>query len=174
MKNNKIFCDLEQSIMNSKRDDCLSTEQKEHIKNCSICSDSLTISNWMNEFDGISKNNSHPGQALPNPEEIWKQAFKPAYNRKELIKKAMRPLKIAQFTTYIIAFFGILFILLGKTSVLNNVFGGIAKKSNLINSLTTLFDAFSKTLPFIIVPLGIVSFLLISFFIYSLFEPENA
>ena len=170
MKNLK--CDFEAIIIESKANDCLTTEQEEHIKNCSICSDSLTVFSWMNKFEKIS--NKEAEQTLPNPDHILKQAFAPISNKKDLIKKAMRPLAIAQFTSYITIFIVIVFILLGKHSILKKFLGNIAEKSDLINSLTTLFNAFSKTLPFLIVPLGMVAFLLVSYFIYSLFSPENA
>ncbi len=168
----KTNCDYEQTIIASKLNDSLTAEQEKHIKNCPICTDSLLAFSWMKNFDKIS--NKEQEHILPDSENIWKQALSPATNKKELIKKAMVPLTIAQFASYIIAFFGIVFLLFGKGSFLSSIFGEIANKSSFINSLTAIFNSFTKTLPFLIVPLGMVSFLLISYFIYSIFDPENA
>lgn len=174
MNNNNNYCEFEQTIINSHKDDCLNAEQKLHINNCSICSNSLTVFTWMNQFENIGKRDNEVEKILPTPENIWKRAFTPISSKKELISKAMRPLVITQLITYLTIFSGVVFVLFGKISIFKTLFGNFFKDSEFINSFTTLFASLSKTLPFLIVPLGMVALLLVSYFIYSLFNPESA
>ena len=168
----KKSCLMEQEVLNSLAAGDLTIEIKQHLKTCPICKESAFLYQWMNDFQKVSRQGKPAEKKLPDAESLWEKAFSLKTPQKELVKKAMKPLRIYQVISYVIAIIALLYLVFaylpGIRSLLNSspVASMILASSSVVR---TLFKFFS----FVTIPVFIGLLSVVIFTIITGFEPKK-
>jgi lipopolysaccharide export LptBFGC system permease protein LptF len=170
----KKCCLLEQEVLNSLAAGDFTAEIKQHLKTCPICKESAYLYHWMNGFQKVSRQGKTAEKKLPDVESLWEKAFSLKTPDKELIKKAMKPLRIYQVVSYVIAIIVLLYLVFAH-------FPGIQASLNLspvvgmiLASLSSMVRTFFKSLSFVFIPIIIGLLSVVIFTIVTGFEPKKS
>lgn len=167
----KKHCPFEKKVSDCLKKSKFDPEMKQHIRECALCNDTVTVHRWMGNFNKVSMQYQEVEKKLPAPDLIWEKAHSLKRIDKELVKKAMKPLLIPQILTYIAITIGVAFLLIINLDVIKEFF------INNFGPLYNFFDLFvskiSNASYFIIIPfILIISSIVFSIF-YSIFRPEE-
>jgi hypothetical protein len=172
MKNKS--CLLEQEVLNSLAAGDLTAEIKQHLKACHICKESAFLYQWMNGFQKVSRQGKPAEKKLPDAESIWEKAFSSKIPDKELVKKAMKPLRIYQVVFYVIVIIALLYLVFahfpgGRTSLNLSPAAGM-----ILASLSSMVRTLYKSFSFVLIPIIIGLLSVVIFTIVTGFEPKKS
>lgn len=169
----KTFCSWEEAILKGFDRGHLNPEYQEHLKTCSGCRDVLMVRSWMSDFSGISVKTELESKKIPDFESIWQGAKADRKYDRELEKKAMTPLLIPQFLTYIAALIGLVLLLTANLSQARDVVIDKLKMGYLFDLLSLVGKKMLSLMPYLVIPIVFVLFLIAAHFLYSLFNPKK-
>ncbi len=118
----KRTCPLETEIMAGLREKRLTSEQQNHLSDCSVCQDVVAVHTWMNQFKEKAWENDMPKRNLPDTEAIWKRAYAWKRPDKQLVRKALRPLIYPQLLSFGVFIAGIIFLATKGVLKFGNIF----------------------------------------------------
>lgn len=170
----KKNCLLEQEILNSLPAGNLTAKIKQHLKTCPICKESAFLYQWMNRFQKVSRQGKLAEKKLPDAESLWEKAFSLKTPDKELVKKAMKPLRIYQLVSYVIAIIVLIYLALANFPGINSVLNSSPAVGMILASLSSLVRTFFKSLSFVFIPIIIGLFSVVIFTIVTGFEPKKS
>jgi len=170
----KKNCLLEQEILNSLAAGDLTTEIKQHLDTCPICKESALLFQWMNGFQKVSRPGKTVEKKLPDAEFLWEKAFSFKIPDKELVKKAMKPLRIYQAAVYVIAIIVLLYLVFAYFPGVHSSLSSSSAVGLILTSLSSLVKTVYKSFSTVFIPIiiGLVS--VIIFTIATGFEPKKS
>ena len=169
----KKNCLLEQEILNSLAAGDLTAEIKQHLKTCPICKESALLYQWMNGFQKVSRQGKLAEKKLPNAESLWEKAFSLKTPDKELVKKALKPLRIYQVVSYVIAVIVLLYLVVAYLPGIHSSLNSSPVVGLILTSLSLVRTLF-KSLSFVFIPIIIGLLSVVIFTIVTGFEPKKS
>ena len=134
----KINCPLEYRILEGLESGKMNHKIEEHIKECSICQDTVVVYQWMDDFKKKSVQSKEHEKRLPAPEFIWEKAKAcPTFN-KEMIRKMMFPLLIPRILTYIVSVIVIIVFIFNHVNEIKSFFINKICIGHIFNSATLI------------------------------------
>jgi hypothetical protein len=94
---NKKYCSLEKQLLTELKKGELGPETKQHLKECTLCRQTLSVYNLMNRLHTDVKDSFVGEKKLLSPEALTKQAFLLMKTDNSLKRRALKPLKVAQY-----------------------------------------------------------------------------
>lgn len=170
----KKSCLLEQEVFNSLAAGDLTTEIKQHLKTCPICKESAIIYQWMNGFQKVSRQGKTAEKKLPDAESLWEKAFSLKAPHKELVKKAMKPLRIYQVISYVIAIIVLLYLVFAYFPGLRSLLNSSPVVSMILASSSSMMRTLFKFFSFVIIPVIIGLLSVVIFTLITGFEPKKS
>ncbi len=170
----KTFCSWEKTILEGFNRGHMNPEYQEHLKTCLGCRDALMVRSWMSDFSGIPAKTELKLKKIPNFESIWQGAKADRKYDRELEKKAMTPLLIPQFLTYIAALIGLILLLTANLSQARDVVTNKLKMGYLFDLLSLVGKKMLALMPYLMIPIIFALLLIALHFLYSLFNPKKA
>jgi hypothetical protein len=168
----KKKCLLEQEVLNNLAAGDLTAEIKEHMETCLICKESASLYQWMNRFQKVSRQGKTAEKNLPDAESIWEKAFSLKTPDKELVKKAMRPLRIYQVVSYAIAIIVLLYLVVAYFPGIQGSLNSSPVVGMILASLSSMVRTLFKSLSFVFIPIIIGLLSVVIFTIVTGFEPK--
>lgn len=170
----KKNCLLEPGILNSLAAGDLTTEIKQHLKTCPICKESALLYQWMNDFQKVSGQGKLAEKKLPDAESLWEKAFSLKTPDKELVKRAMKPLRIYQLVFYVIAIIVLLYLVFAYFPGISSSLNSSPAVELILGSLSSLVRTFFKSFSFVFIPIIIGLLSVVIFTIVTGFEPKKS
>jgi hypothetical protein len=170
----KKNCLLEPEILNSLAAGDLTAEIKQHLKACPICKESALLYQWMNGYQKVSRQGNLAEKKLPDAESLWEKAFSLKTPDKELVKKAMKPLRIYQLVSYVIAIIVLLYLVFAYFPGIRGSLNSSPVVGLILTSISSLVKTFFKSLSFVIIPVIIGLLSVVIFTIVTGFEPKKS
>jgi hypothetical protein len=106
---NKKICPRESEVLKALREEKMSEEIQEHIARCSVCQDTVAVSEWMLRFKKDALKTDMLEKILPSAESLWNRVHARRRPGKKLVRKALIPLMIYQFLFYGLVTVGIIY-----------------------------------------------------------------
>ena len=170
----KKNCLLEQEVLNSLAAGDLTTEIKQHLKTCPSCKESAFLYQWMKDFQKVSRQGKTAEKKLPNAESLWEKAFSFKTPHKELVKKAMKPLRIYQVISYVIAIIVLPYLAFADLPGIRSLLNSSPVVSMIMASLSSMTRILLKFFSFVIIPVIIGLLSVVIFTIITGFEPKKS
>jgi hypothetical protein len=170
----KKSCLMEQEVLNSLAAGDLTVEIKQHLKTCPICKESAFLYQWINDFQKVSRQGKPAEKKLPDAESLWEKAFSLKTPHKELIKKAMKPLRIYQVISYVIAIIVLPYLVFAYLPGIRSLMNSSPVVSMILASLSSMTKTLFKFFSFVIIPVIIGLFSVVIFTIITGFEPKKS
>jgi len=170
----KKSCLLEQEILNSLAVGDLTAEIKQHLKACPTCKESAFLYQWMNGFQKVSRQGKLAEKKLPDAESLWEKAFSLKTPDKELVKKAMKPLRIFQVVSYVIAIIVLLYLVFAHFPGINSFLNSSPVVGMILASLSSMVRTLFKFFSFVFIPIIIGLLSVVIFSIVTGFEPKKS
>ena len=170
----KKTCLLEKEVLNSLAAGDLTAEIKEHMETCLICKESASLYQWMNRFQKVSRQGKMAEKKLPDAESLWERAFSLKIPDKELVKKAMKPLRIYQVVSYVIAIIVLLYLVFAYFPGINSFLDSSPVVDMILASLSSMVRNLFKSLSVVFIPIIIGLFSVVIFTIITGFEPKKS
>lgn len=165
---------MEQEVLNGLAAGDLTVEIKQHLKTCPICKESAFLYQWMNGFQKSSRQGKRAEKKLPYAEYLWEKAFSLKTPDKELVKKAMKPLRIYQVVSYAIAIIIILYLVFAHLPGIHTFLNSNPVVGMILASLSSMVRTLFKSLSFVFIPIIIGLFSVVIFTIVTGFEPKKS
>lgn len=169
----KKSCLLEQEVLSNLAAGDLTAEFKQHLKTCPICKESASLYQWMNGFQKVSRQGKTAEKKLPDVESLWERAFSLKTPDKELVKKAMKPLRIYQVISYVIAIIVLPYLVFVYLPGIRGLLNSSPVVSMILASLSSMTKTLFKFFSFLIIPVIIGLLSVVIFTIITGFEPKN-
>jgi len=170
----KKNCLSEQEVLNSLAAGDLTIEIKQHLKTCPSCKESALLYQWMKDFQKVSRQEKTAEKKLPDAEYLWGKAFSLKTPHKELVKKAMKPLRIYQVISYVIAIIALLYLVFAYSPGIRGLFNSSPVVSMILASLSSMTRTLFKFFSFVIIPVIIGLLSVVIFTIITGFEPKKS
>ena len=170
----KKTCLLEKEVLNSLAAGDLTAEIKEHMETCLICKESASLYQWMNRFQKVSRQGKMAEKKLPDAESLWERAFSLKIPDKELVKKAMKPLRIYQVVSYVIAIIVLLYLVFAYFPGIHSSLNSSPVVGMILASLSSMVRNLFKSLSVVFIPIIIGLFSVVIFTIITGFEPKKS
>jgi hypothetical protein len=170
----KKSCLLEQEILNSLAAGGLTAESKQHLETCPICKESAFLYQWMNSFQKVSRQGKTAEKKLPDAESLWEKAFSYKIPDKELVKKAMKPLRIYQAAAYVIAIIVLLYLVFAHFPGIHSSLNSSPVVGLILVSISSLVRTLYKSFSFVLIPIIIGLLSVVIFTVVTGFEPKKS
>jgi hypothetical protein len=169
----KMFCSWEKEILESVNRGTLDSEQRDHLSRCSACQESRTVRSWLSDFSRIPDRIESDLTKIPDFESIWQGARAYRGYDRELEKKALKPLLIPQFLTLVAALIGMILLFSSDFNRVKDVVTDKLKMGYLFDLLALVGKKMMALVPYLVIPIIFVLFLIAAHFLYSLFNPKK-
>lgn len=169
----KKSCLMEQEVLKSLAAGDLTVEIKQHLKTCPICKESAFLYQWMNDFQKVPRQGKTAEKKLPDAESLWEKAFSQKTPHKELIKKAMKPLRVYQVISYVIAIIVLPYLVFTYLPGIRGLMNSSPAVSMIMASLSSMTRILFKFFSFVIIPVIIGLLSAVIFTIITGFEPKK-
>jgi hypothetical protein len=170
----KKNCLLEKKVLNSLAAGDLTAEIKEHMETCLICQESAFLYQWVNRFQKVSRQGKTAEKKLPDAESLWERAFSLKTPDKELVKKALRPLRIYQVLAYVIAIIVLLYLVFVHFPGIQASLNSSPVVGMILASLSSMLRTMFKSLSFVFIPIIIGLLSVVIFTIVTGFELKKS
>jgi hypothetical protein len=134
---------MEEQVVAALRNSEISESQQKHIEECPVCREVIYVCRWMRQLNRERWEEKMAGKVLPRAEEVWRGILGSPRRRRELVRKAMRPMVIPQILSWGMLIFGAVFLLLSRGKDIGNFLGGG-------------LEVISRILPYFLIPLAVV------------------
>jgi len=139
----KKTCPMEEQVVAVLRKSEISESQQKHIEECPVCREAVYICRWMRQLNREGREEKMAGKVLPSAEEVWRGILASPRQRRELMRKALRPMVIPQILSWGVLIFGAVFLLVSRGKDIGNLLGGS-------------LEVVSRILPYFLIPLTVV------------------
>ena len=169
----KYECDQTKGVLDAAGDGRMSPHLRKHIKGCGPCQDELLVRGWMTAFSEADTETQPTRIKISDMEAIWEGARSAKSRKKELEKKALRPLLIPRLLTYATILAGAALVIAGQWGPIKQYLGEYSDSLSILNSFTNSVAKIFGSSPLLAAMTGLVTLFMAVFVIYSLIRPEE-
>lgn len=168
-------CPMEEKVVQGLKTHNQIPELNTHIDQCPICRQTVQVYRWMNRFEAETVDCDMEDTRLPDAEKIWEKAsanVRQSFS-KDLEQKALRPLRVFQVFSYLVAFACLAIFLYVKLPVIDHFFNTYLGSSLIFRTVWTMGKSVLQTLSFVLLPVGLGISSLILYALVSTFKPQR-
>jgi hypothetical protein len=118
----KKICPLEKEVMAGLREEKLEPELQNHVSECPVCQDVVTVHTWMNRFKERAWKTEMQKKSLPDADAMWNRAYAWKRADRKMMRKALRPLIYPQVLSFVVFIAGGIFLGIKGVLKFGNVF----------------------------------------------------
>jgi hypothetical protein len=167
----KRSCDKTPDVLAAANSGRLESLLRRHVDGCGICRDELLLEGYIRLSADRGAEALPDRGIIPDVETIWEGARNIRAWKKDLERKALRPLLIPRILTYTLGAGGAIFLLGSQWTVIKKYLGEYSDSLALLNSFTGSVAKLFGSSPLLAAVTGLATLFMAIFVVYSLVRP---